>query len=145
MNIQPRLKIRSQIRTIEEANKMIPLLKSITEDVKNTWSKILKDRVALESNRDDDSLKEVLNTSIDKINGYIREIEELGCFMEEFKRGVVNFPSLYLGRKIFLCWNSEEDSIKYWHELDESYNERTRIIDVNDFLFSRPGDVHEIL
>ena len=60
-----------------------------------------------------------------KINSFIREVEELGCFVEEFKRGVVNFPSLYIGRKVFLCWNPGDPHVMYWHELDESYNERS--------------------
>ena len=54
--------------------------------------------------------------------------------------GVVNFPSLYHGRKVFLCWRPGDDGVKFWHELDESYNERSLIRDTEDFLVSPQGE-----
>jgi hypothetical protein len=55
--------------------------------------------------------------------------EDIGAFVEEFKRGIVNFPTLYHGRKVFLCWSSSEDddSVIAWHELDEGFNDRVTI------------------
>ena len=84
------------------------------------------------------NLKLELNYLIDKINNYIREVEELGCFVEEFKRGIVNFPSLYNGRKVFLCWKPGEEKVGYWHELDETYNDRMQIRDAREFLCQKP-------
>ena len=77
---------------------------------------------------------------IDRINGYIREIEDLGCFVQEFKRGVINFPTLYVGRKVFLCWRPGDEEVRYWHELDESFTERTPIRDFRDFFFQRADE-----
>ena len=82
-------------------------------------------------------LRRQLNLLIDRINGYIREIEDLGCFVQEFKRGVINFPTLYVGRKVFLCWRPGDEEVRYWHELDESFTERTPIRDFRDFFFQR--------
>ncbi|MEE8143442.1 MAG: DUF2203 family protein, partial [Planctomycetota bacterium] len=84
-------------------------------------------------------LKGELNRLIDLINGYIHEVESLGCFVEEFRRGVINFPSLFMGRKIFLCWKPGDAQVCYWHELDESYNERSQVRDLRDFQISRPN------
>jgi hypothetical protein len=84
------------------------------------------------------NLKHDLNYLIDKINNYIREVEELGCFVEEFKRGIVNFPSLFNGRKVFLCWKPDEERVAFWHELDESFNERVQIRDAKEFLCQKP-------
>ncbi|MCA8960405.1 MAG: DUF2203 domain-containing protein [Planctomycetes bacterium] len=150
-HLRPGLRVRSRILTLEEANRMLPLLDRIVGDVRKTWSLIIERRTELEisekerlARRDADTeakveeLKRDLNGLIDRINGYIREVEELGCFVEEFKRGVINFPSLYLGRKVFLCWCPGDESVRYWHELDESYNERSPIRDTRDFLVNRP-------
>ena len=65
-------------------------------------------------------------------------MEELGCFVEEFKRGIVNFPSLYNGRKVFLCWHPGEDHVGHWHELDETFNDRVIIRDAKEFLYQKP-------
>jgi hypothetical protein len=134
---------------------MLPLLRQIVLDIVTNWELIIYKRTELEclekgvdssgtgikpEERETSllSLKQELNYLIDRINNYIREVEDLGCFVEEFKRGIVNFPSLYNGRKVFLCWNPEEAAVGHWHELDESYNDRVLIRDSSDFLYQKP-------
>lgn len=153
--ITPGVRAKSRILSLEEANKMLPLLERIDRDIMRVWSQIIQKRSELEclekssdsvqaSQREDEvrDLKAELNRLIDRINGYIREVESLGCFVEEFKRGVINFPSLYIGRKVFLCWKPGDPQVMYWHELDESYNERSPIRDPRDFLLTRPDSLN---
>ena len=156
-NTTPGLKMRSRILSLEEANKMLPLLEKIVRDIMKTWEEIIHKRTeleCLEKNPDQNAqdvqeeaqeLKSDLNRLIDRINSYIREVEQLGCFVEEFKRGIINFPSLYHGRKVFLCWGLEDENVGYWHELDESYNDRIRIQDTSQFLSESPTNstLHE--
>ncbi|MBI4606659.1 MAG: DUF2203 domain-containing protein [Planctomycetes bacterium] len=147
--------MESKLISIEEANRMLPLLRQIVADITANWDKIIYKRTELEClekgldgsgavlaahERDLklQGLKQELNTLIDRINSYIREVEDLGCFVEEFKRGIINFPSLYNGRKVFLCWKPDEQGVTHWHELDESFNDRVRIRDVGEFLYQKP-------
>ena len=150
--------MEAKVISIEEANRMLPLLKGIVGDIMLKWKAIIEKRAELEciekTGRDSEpgldslarenslrDLKHQLNSLIDRINSYIREVEDLGCFVEEFKRGVVNFPSLYNGRKIFLCWQPGDLNVGYWHELDETFNDRAAIRDFSEFLCHNP--VHE--
>ncbi len=147
-NTTPGVRMKSKILSLEEANRMLPLLDKIVNDIMKTWEEIIRKRTELEcieknpnQGTDDNRIQELksdLNRLIDRINGFIREVEELGCFVEEFKRGIINFPSLYVGRKVFLCWKPGDSEVRYWHELDESYNERSMIQDPRDFLVTRP-------
>ena len=147
--------MESRLVSIEEGNRMLPLLRRIVKDITKKWELIIYKRTELEylekgfdsshGNLSDEDrkattegLKQDLNYLIDKINSYIREVEDLGCFVEEFKRGIINFPSLYNGRKVFLCWTPGEETVVHWHELDESYNDRVRIKDFSDFLCQKP-------
>lgn len=147
--------MESRLISIEEANRMLPLLRQIVQDIITNWELIIYKRTELEclekgvepagggispEERETSlqSLKQELNYLIDRINNYIREVEDLGCFVEEFKRGIVNFPSLYNGRKVFLCWNPDETAVSHWHELDESFNDRVLIRDTSDFLYQKP-------
>ena len=151
--------MKSKLLTIHEANRMLPLLRSIVLDIRESWNLIIAKRGKLESlelqkkngseseelARSIDELKGELNGLIERINNYIREVEDLGCFVEEYKRGIINFPSLYHGRKVFLCWGLEDENVGYWHELDESYNDRIRIQDTSQFLSESPTNstLHE--
>ena len=141
---------QSRLVTVDDANKMLPLLERVVSDIVEVWDGIIQKRTELECLEknpirvdecsvavDAQDLKLELNLLIDRINGYIREIEDLGCFVQEFKRGVINFPTLYVGRKVFLCWRPGDEEVRYWHELDESFTERTPIRDFRDFFFQR--------
>ena len=164
--------MKSKLLTIEEANRMLPLLRKIVQDIQTSWELILVKRTELEylekvsknhppgeggeqksaashampplRNEQQariQDLKAELNSSIEKINCYIREVEDLNCFVEEFKRGIINFPSLYHGRKVFLCWGLGENRVDHWHELDESYNDRIRILENDQFLSEKQKSI----
>lgn len=147
--------MESRLISIDEANRMLPLLRHIVGDIVTSWEQIIYKRTELECLEKGieptspsqapevrtaglADLKQELNYLIDRINSYIREVEELGCFVEEFKRGIINFPSLCNGRKVFLCWKPDEGEVAYWHELDECFNDRTQIRDAKGFLCQRP-------
>ncbi|MDE0961368.1 MAG: DUF2203 domain-containing protein [Planctomycetota bacterium] len=141
---------QSSLVTVDTANKMMPLLERVVTDIVEVWDGIIQKRTELECLEKNpirvenaqcaeaaQDLKLELNLLIDRINGYIREVEDLGCFVQEFKRGVINFPTLYVGRKVFLCWRPGDDEVCHWHELDESFTERTPIRDFRDFFFQQ--------
>jgi len=143
--------METRILSLSEANRMLPLLRQIVRDIMENWEQIVAKRTELEElekakeeGRGEEvegriqEVKQDLNYLIDKINQYIKEVESLGCFVEEFKRGIINFPSLYNGRKIFLCWHPGEEKVSYWHELDESFNDRVKITDESHFLVEKP-------
>jgi len=115
--------------TLEQANKMLPLIKSITANIVEAWAGIIEKRKKIEefgalNLQRLELLKEEINHFIDRLNGYIKEIEDLGCFVEEFRRGIINLPSLSNGRRVFLNWYPGDQSISYFHELDETFKDR---------------------
>jgi hypothetical protein len=142
--------MEARLLSLEETNRMLPLLRQIVRDIMEHWNLIIAKRAELEAiekapmpiastEGKTQDVKHELNYLIDKINQYIKEVEGLGCFVEEFKRGIVNFPSLYHGRKMFLCWHPSEDNVSHWHELDETFNDRVKIRDSGEFLLEKPN------
>ena len=144
--------METKILSLNETNRMLPLLRRIVGDIMDHWNLIISKRAELEAletlpdegpnspqNGTLHEVKQELNAMIDKINQYIKEVEGLGCFVEEFKRGIINFPTLYHGRKVFLCWHPGEEGVLHWHELDETFSDRARIKDDSDFLLEKPS------
>lgn len=120
-----------KILGIKEVNQRLPLIKPITLDIQRMWSVIMEQKEKSEKMEDGDAkdqlLKELKN-NIDKINGYIKEVEQLDGLMASFNSGEVHFTSLYHGRKIFLCvLPLEEENVQYFHELDETFADRIQI------------------
>ena len=73
----------------------------------------------------------------DLVNRWIRALAGMQAVLVEFhrreiqvkdlERGLLDFPALRGGREIFLCWEQDEDTVEFWHELDTGYSGRERI------------------
>ncbi len=62
-----------------------------------------------------------------RINGYLQELEAVGCVFKGFDAGLVDFHSLRGDQVIFLCWRLGEERITHWHELDAGFAGRQPI------------------
>jgi hypothetical protein len=55
------------------------------------------------------------------------ELDEVGCELKDWSLGLVDFPALYQGRQVCLCWRMGEDDIRFWHEHDAGFRGRQPI------------------
>jgi hypothetical protein len=72
------------------------------------------------------------------VNEVIEEIHEFGCQVKDLRTGLVDFPTLYRGSEVLLCWRFGEKGIHFWHGLEEGFRGR-KAIDP-DFLANHRGD-----
>jgi hypothetical protein len=68
----------------------------------------------------------------------IEQVQELGCMVKDLDTGLVDFPTLFRGEEVLLCWKLGEPAIEYWHGMDEGFRGR-KAIDT-DFLEHHEGD-----
>jgi hypothetical protein len=68
----------------------------------------------------------------------VEAIQETGCQLKDLDMGLVDFPTLYRGREVYLCWKLGEPDIAYWHAIEDGYRGR-RPID-SEFLSNHRGD-----
>ena len=59
-----------------------------------------------------------------QIEDAVQEILDRGIIVRDVTSGLVDFPSQLDGREIFLCWIGGEDSIEFWHETDQGFDNR---------------------
>jgi len=55
------------------------------------------------------------------IDSFFRKIEALGGVIKGIDPILVDFLSFHKNRYIWLCWKEDEDTIMYWHELNEGF------------------------
>lgn len=120
--------------TVDEANRTLPLVRRIVEDVvrqHRIWrEKILElDLVASSSRAEEPRLRaEVLEREAQElaseIDGYQKELEDLGIQLKDRRLGLVDFPSDLGGKRVLLCWRLGETEVQFWHEEDAGYSGR---------------------
>jgi hypothetical protein len=54
-------------------------------------------------------------------------IQEHGCVVKDLDMGLLDFPALYRGEEVCLCWKLGEPEIRFWHRPEEGYRGRKPI------------------
>ena len=109
--------------TPQEANKRLPLVRQIVEDILVKGQE-LKDIIARSPAGTELSTEGLeIQSEIQKL---MQELEALGCYYKDwnFEIGLVDFPGMIDGHPVFLCWRSDEKDVRFFHSIDESYNNR---------------------
>jgi hypothetical protein len=121
--------------TPEEANRTLPLVRRIVQDVVDAyreWKESLgryELAAAAQQGSEGESAEAVaLRERVDEvartINVYISELEQVGCVLKGFDDGLVDFRGRVEGRDVWLCWRLGEVGVTHWHDIDEGYRSR---------------------
>lgn len=127
--------MKGKIFTVDEANRMLPLVTRIAEDIVATYAEVDHSLKAYENakaeadhdpagepelRRSDAAVSEVL----DRFQGLIQEIEALGGTVKDYEQGFIDFYGDVGGEIVYLCWTRGETSISHWHRLEEGFAKR---------------------
>jgi hypothetical protein len=52
------------------------------------------------------------------------ELQAMDVVLRDLERGLVDFPSMRDGREVYLCWESGEGEIGFWHDTDAGFGGR---------------------
>jgi hypothetical protein len=66
-------------------------------------------------------------TAAARLRNSIEQIQGLGCVVKDLDIGLVDFPTLFRGSEVYLCWKLGEPGIEYWHGVDEGFRGRKYI------------------
>jgi len=61
------------------------------------------------------------------LRSLIEEVQALGCVVKDLDLGLVDFPTLFEGHEVYLCWKLGEPAIAFWHGIDEGFAGRKAI------------------
>jgi hypothetical protein len=123
--------------TVEEANRTLPLVSRIVEDLvrdHHLWEEKVREfefATAASSPERPDVIAELLQVEAQRlakdIESYIAELAELGVICKGMHIGLVDFRGQLDGREVFYCWKLGEPSVMYWHEVDAGFVGRQRL------------------
>ena len=115
-----------KIFTPDEANRMLPLVRRIVQDILIEGQKLRF--IGREAHPTPEQVK-AYEQSTDELRALFGELESLGCSYKDwnFKIGLVDFPSVVDGQDVFLCWRSDEPVIRYYHSARDGYAGRREL------------------
>jgi hypothetical protein len=99
--------------TPTQANELLPQVEETVaqiQDIKKTSEK-LNDEVEM-------------SDAMERLQREIQKLEDLGCVLKDLNIGLIDFPAVRLGVRVWLCWKSGERKVEFWHGLQEGYASR---------------------
>lgn len=96
--------------TPRHAEEVLPDVKEIVQRVRGIRND--SDRA-----KDDAEMTEAMK----RLELEVKKLEELGCVLRDMSLGLVDFPAVRLGERVWLCWKLGEDHVRFWHTRHEGY------------------------
>jgi hypothetical protein len=133
--------MRGKIFTVDEANRMLPLVARIADDIVGTYGEVnlaLKaydeEKARTSETPRDANLETTLRRRdaevsevLERFQGLIQEIEALGGTVKDYEQGFIDFYGELDGEIVYFCWTRGESQIDHWHRLEEGYAKRRDI------------------
>ena len=123
--------------TVDEANAMLPLVRSIVGDICSIFKRVTGRRSDLHrllrrgkrtsGTQYDDEMAESradLQEEYDQIWHYREELESLGVLLRQPEDGMIEFPSFVGDTEAYLCWQLGQEEIRYWREANNPHSKQ---------------------
>ncbi|MEX0765927.1 MAG: DUF2203 domain-containing protein [bacterium] len=70
------------------------------------------------------SVQARLDADVAEMRSLVERLETLGVILRDVGRGLIDFPAIVVETEFYLCWRLGEDSIQFWHGVDEGFGGR---------------------
>ena len=127
--------MNDRLYTVAEANALLPQVRTMVQKMLTARTQILHLQPelwpAVEAAAFNGGSKTVSEASrfIVEIQNAIYALQSLNILVKDLNTGLVDFPAERDGRLVFLCWQYDEPSVQFWHDIDSGFGGRQRIDD----------------
>lgn len=125
-----------QLFTVAEVNALLPGIRRAAELVQRGAERLnqLSGHLYPNSRPQVDTLvNPVYMAGLEQVMEGVELIGEMGGEIKDLRKGLIDFPSSYLGRKVLLCWRPGEARFEFWHDPDAGFAGRSPIENESDF------------
>ncbi len=123
----------TRVFTAERANQALVLVRQIVTDVVRRYERLSElrrereellpagpesgrvDRAATRRHERLEELNDDIGRCVEELNDLNRELSSTGCVLKDCRTGLVDFPAMHGGRRVWLCWRLGEPAVAHWH------------------------------
>ena len=118
--------------SVDEANALIPKLKSVLERIRKTQEELAKDKtvaaVREKAAQNGGGLPGRHLSALTKtLESDLRQLDEWGIVLRDPSIGLIDFLHQREGETVFLCWKLGEARVEWWHPVDTGIAGRKRL------------------
>ena len=99
--------------TPDRADEVLPEVREIVR-------RVVTIKAEADEAKDDDEMSRAMK----KLEVEVRKLEEMGCVLRDIGIGLLDFPAVRLGERVWLCWKLDDEHVRFWHTRHEGYGGR---------------------
>ncbi|MHC4818998.1 MAG: DUF2203 domain-containing protein [Planctomycetota bacterium] len=127
--------MHARLFTLDEANRLVPLVRSIARDAVASY-RATRDAIrALQRLNarpaappaDMERQERRIERHLEELRRLVAELDDLGCRLRDYERGAVDFPAAALDAQalfVVYCWALGDRRVTHWHSEDEGHESR---------------------
>ncbi len=118
--------------TREEARSLLPQIRAWLAELNRLRAEVdqYDKRLSGLNTGGQDTGGETVNRWIRSLAGMqhiLAAFQQREILIKDLTRGLVDFPAIIGGKEVFLCWESDEDDIEFWHDLETGFSGREKL------------------
>lgn len=116
----------TRLFTVQEANELIPFLSDKLNELRDIHQLLRESADELPSQQDimlrgGTPADPQYFSRLTELQMLVEEICDQGCHLKDLESGLIDFPTLWEGREVYLCWRLGEPEVAYWHEIEAGF------------------------
>ena len=129
-----------KVFTLPEANSLLPRVRQLLVELRAMMERIIAKETAIDveelgglqhDGKLAEAAKQCMAALMRELDGQVEEFQaalkifnDLGCHLKDLDQGLVDFYSTRDDELILLCWKEGEESVRYWHRVEDGYTGR---------------------
>ncbi len=119
--------------TVAEANALLPEVRQLVKDMLSARQEVLNLQPQLwpeaekAATNGGGKTMSAATRQIIIIQNILHTLDAWGIQVKDLNIGLIDFPARYEDRTVLLCWQYDEPSVQFWHEIDAGFAGRKRI------------------
>ena len=149
--------------TVDEVDELLPRLRQVLRSIRKTQARARRaferlqllnvlwgEDIGREGNPDHEEyaeLREQIAEAARSVQAIVEsELRARGIRFPSggLEHGLLDFPTTYDGRWVYLCWRMGEDGVAHWHEVDGGFRGRRRITEEQARVMGRADDPDDL-
>lgn len=110
-----------QFFNYDQANKALVFVRPISSDLQRHWKELS------EIKKNVDPREEDIQYKLQQMENCLQELKQVGCECKDIEQALIDFPTLYKGKPVYMCWKLGDESISFWHDPESDYEHRQEI------------------
>lgn len=125
--------MQDHLYTVAEANALLPQVRGLVQKMLTARANVVQLQPelwpAVEAAVFNGGSKTVSEASrqIILIQDAIAALQRLNILVKDINTGLIDFPAERDGQLVLLCWQYDEPSVQFWHDVDSGFGGRQRI------------------